>query len=151
MKRCQLLSILVAAITTSFASTTTQPVLLGEISDQTTATVIAPQPSIPEVVQEQTAISNAHDQKEAEISAEEDYFDDMEFGGFDDPFWGSDMMFDGFPDMNTPFMFGPGIMVPIGVNNDNNDSNNIYTSTKPQVINNYYESQTSNGDIIFKQ
>ena len=150
MKQLIFLSLLVLLSTQTFAASNTQAnstssppiILLGEINDQSPgAESYEPRvpPPINKVLQEQSAISAAYDQKQEEITEEEDYFDEMnDFGMFGEPFGGYGDMYDAGPSMMIP-------IVPV-----NNSSSINYVKPKPK-LNENYESQLPNGDIIFKQ
>lgn len=152
VKQFLLASILVLYFTTIFAATNTgmnnssQPVvLLSEMNDQSpnAESYIPKVQPTPQFIQDQNAISAKYNQKQEEIAEQEEYFDEMEFGMFGDPYWGNGGMFGA-----DPYMYGPSVMIPTNINNSNNSNN--YNKPKPKMID-YYESQLPNGDILFKQ
>lgn len=147
MKQFIFLSLLVLLITQTFAASNTQAsnnssqpiILLGEINDQSPgAGSYAPRvpPPINKALQEQNAISAIYDQKQEEIAEEEDFDEMNDFGMFGEPFGG-------YGDMYA----GPSMMIPIVPVNNNSSSINY---VKPK-LNENYESQLPNGDIMFKQ
>ena len=149
MKQLIFLNLLMLLSTQTFAASNTQAnsnssppiILLGEINDQSPGTE-SYEPRVPppinKVLQEQNAISAAYNQKQEEITEEEDYFDEMnDFGMFGEPFVG-------YGDMYA----GPSMMIPIAPVNNSSSIN--YVKPKPK-LNKNYESQLPNGDIIFKQ
>ncbi len=150
MKQLIFLNLLMLLSTQTFAASNTQTsnnsssqpiILLGEINDQSPgAESYEPRvpPPINKLLQEQNTISAAYDQKQEEITEEEDYFDEMnDFGMFGEPFGG-------YGDMYA----GPSMMIPIAPVNNSSSIN--YVKPKPK-LNKNYESQLPNGDIIFKQ
>ena len=149
MKQLIFLNLLMLLSTQTFAASNTQAnsnssppiILLGEINDQSPGTE-SYEPRVPppinKVLQEQNAISAAYNQKQEEITEEEDYFDEMnDFGMFGEPFGG-------YGDMYA----GPSMMISIAPVNNSSSIN--YVKPKPK-LNKNYESQLPNGDIIFKQ
>ena len=141
---CALMSLVIKsfAVSNNQESNNNQPIIvLGEMNDQSAGaeSYIHQAPAkLKQVIQEQSKISAAYDQKQQEIVEEEDYFDDMNmgYGMFGEPFGGY-----GFNNMDV----GPSIVIPISSTNSNNSTNQ-----KPP-INPLYESQLKNGDILFKQ
>lgn len=149
MKQFIFLSLLVLLITQTFAASNTQAsnnssqpiILLGEINDQSPgAGSYAPRvpPPINKALQEQNAISAIYDQKQEKIAEEEDFDEMNDFGMFGEPFGGYGDMYE-----------GSSMMIPIVPVNNNSSSIN-YVKPKPK-LNENYESQLPNGDIIFKQ
>ena len=149
MKQLIFLNLLMLLSTQTFAASNIQAnsnssppiILLGEINDQSPGAESYESkvpPPINKVLQEQNTISAAYDQKQEEITEEEDYFDEMnDFGMFGEPFVG-------YGDMYA----GPSMMIPIAPVNNSSSIN--YVKPKPK-LNKNYESQLPNGDIIFKQ
>ena len=149
MKQLIFLNLLMLLSTQTFAASNIQAnsnssppiILLGEINDQSPGAESYESkvpPPINKVLQEQNTISAAYDQKQEEITEEEDYFDEMnDFGMFGEPFGG-------YGDMYA----GPSMMIPIAPVNNSSSIN--YVKPKPK-LNKNYESQLPNGDIIFKQ
>lgn len=105
--------------------------VLADSSNTNTQQTESPVTNIPiatiQTIRAQSAISDQYDQRQEEIAAEEDYMD-----GIGDGMYG------------YPFMYMPPVPVysqPI--------TNNTQT-TSPQMVS-YYESQMSNGDVVFNQ
>lgn len=133
------LTINIFAATTPQVSNSSQPIiLLGEMNDKSPDAESYESKAFPasKVIKEQQAISDVYDQRQAEIAAEEAYFDDMDmYGG---PFGG----YGGYDDMYG----GPGLIMPIAPVIPITQSNNDSTNQKPEIISTY-ESQLPNGDI----
>lgn len=129
------------------ASNSSQPIiLLGEMNDKSPdaesyeSKILATH----KVIQEQQAISDVYDQRQAEIAEEEEYFDGMDMYG--DPFG-----YDGYDNMYDE---GPGLMMPIApvipITQSNTNFSDNNDNSQPKIISSY-ESQLPNGDILFKQ
>lgn len=141
------LTINVFAATNSQANSSQPIILLGEMNDKSPGAESYEPKVFPasKVIKEQQAISAVYDQRQAEIAAEEAYFDDMDM--YDGPF--------GYGGYGNIYDEGPGLMMPIApvipiTQSNSSFSDNDSTNQQPQMISSY-ESQLPNGDILFKQ